>query len=363
MHKHVHGLDLLRAVAISLVVFQHGALFFVLVYAAPPILIRASAIGVPLFFVLSGFLIGTILLGQGDALRDARVTGKFWLRRALRTLPNYYLFLLGLTLLWFGYHRPGSPSPVPLLPRYLVFLQNFSSSPPEFFPESWSLSVEEWFYLVFPLALLLGLKLTRMPFRRLYLGLAVLLAVYPVVLRGLVLDPVDWSHGITKVVLYLPDAIAVGLLAAAWSQASPGAWIRARLPALGAGVVLLVALFLYMGLGDPDHSGMARTFLPLVVALGCALLLPWASTCPDLGGPLLNQGVRAIARWSYSLYLVNLTVSTTVLSHLQFHYGNAVGILSYVGVCLAVSAAIYHGFEAPILRWRDRHAVLGHGHP
>jgi peptidoglycan/LPS O-acetylase OafA/YrhL len=207
----------------------------------------------------------------------------------------------------------------------------------------------------------LGLRLSRVPVRRLYVGLALVLAVYPVVLRGLVLEPADWARGITKVVIYLPDAIAVGLLAAAGAQARPAGWARVRLPAAAAGVALLLGLFAYLGLGDPDHSALARTFLPLAVAVGCALLLPWASTCSDLGRPAANGLVRALARWSYSLYLVNLTVSTTVLSHLQFHYGTAVGILGYVGVCLAVSALLYHGFEAPILRWRDRHAVLCRG--
>jgi hypothetical protein len=59
------------------------------------------------------------------------------------------------------------------------------------------------------------------------------------------------------------------------------------------------------------------------------------------------------------MYLVNLMISSVVLSHMQFHYGTAVGILSYVGACVAASAAIYHGFEAPILRWRDSRVSLG----
>jgi len=64
-----------------------------------------------------------------------------------------------------------------------------------------------------------------------------------------------------------------------------------------------------------------------------------------------------VARWSYSLYLVNLMMSSTVLSHMQFHYGTAVGIVSYVAACLGASAAIYHWFEAPILRWRDSRVI------
>jgi peptidoglycan/LPS O-acetylase OafA/YrhL len=116
---------------------------------------------------------------------------------------------------------------------------------------------------------------------------------------------------------------------------------------------VLEGSFFYMGLGDPDQSVVARVSLPLALNLGCALLLPWASTCTDLGGRLINGPVRSVARWSYSVYLVNLMLSNTVLSHMQFHYGTAVGVISYVAACLFASAAIYPGLEAPILQWRD----------
>jgi len=359
MQKHVYGLDLLRAVAISMVVFQHGALFFYLCYGSPAIWTKTGTIGVTLFFALSGFLIGGILLDLGDGLRDHRVAARFWLRRALRTLPNYFLFI-GINLaFWYVFQRQrGYPSPVPLLPRYVFFLQNFASKQAWFFAESWSLSVEEWFYLLSPLALFLGLRLLRVPFVRLYWTLAAAMIALPVILRASTLSQEDWANGITKVVIYRPDSIAIGLAAVALSRLHPAQWARSRIAAAGAGVAVLAGSFLYMGLGDPEHSVFARTLLPLVISLGCAFLLPWASTCTSLAGRAISAPVRAVARWSYSLYLVNLMMSSTVLSHMQFHYGTAVGIVSYVAACLGASAAIYHWFEAPILRWRDSRVYL-----
>ena len=362
MHKHVYGLDLMRAVAIALVVFQHGALFFYICYGAPEIWTKIGAIGVTLFFALSGYLIGGILLDLGDTLRDARVASRFWLRRALRTLPNYFVFLAVNVAFWYLVQRTkGYPDPLPLLPRYAFFLQNFSAKPNWFFAESWSLSVEEWFYLVFPLALFLGLRVLKVPFGRLFWTLALLMVALPLLLRWLVLSPGDWEQGITKVVIYCPDSVAMGLVAVAFSRRCPAAWARMGGPAAALGLALLAGSFLYMGYGDSPHSGLARVLLPAAVSLGSALLLPWASACTHLGGRAIHAPVRALARWSYSMYLVNLMISSVVLSHMQFHYGTVVGILSYAGACVAASAAIYHGFEAPILRWRDSRVSLGGG--
>jgi peptidoglycan/LPS O-acetylase OafA/YrhL len=357
--QHVYGLDLLRALAIAMVVFQHGALFFFLCYGSPAIWTKTGTIGVTLFFALSGFLIGGILLDLRDTLADHQVAARFWLRRALRTLPNYFLFI-GINLaFWYVFQRQrGYPSPVPLLPRYVFFLQNFASKQVWFFAESWSLSVEEWFYLLFPLGLFIGLRLFRVPFALLYGTLAAAMIALPVVLRGLALSPEDWANGITKVVIYRPDSIAVGLVAVALARRFPTRWALVSLPAAATGFAVLAGSFLYMSFGDPEHSGLARTFLPLIVSLGCALLLPWASTCTSLGGRAVHGPVRALARWSYSLYLVNLMMSSTILSHMQFHYGTFVGIFSYVASCLGTSAAIYHFFEAPILRWRDSRIYL-----
>jgi peptidoglycan/LPS O-acetylase OafA/YrhL len=355
MKRHIHGLDLLRAVAIAIVVFEHGALFFNLCYGTPVIWAKTGVFGVTLFFALSGFLIGGILLDAGAALGEAPVAFRFWLRRALRTLPSYYLFILANIAFWCVFQRArGYPNPVALVPKYLFFLQNFSSAKTWFFPESWSLAVEEWFYLLFPIGLFIGLRVLRIPFGRLYWGLTILMIALPVGLRAFAMSQEEWAQGVIRVVLYRPDSIALGLAAVALSRSHPAMWMRMRIPAAVMGVAMLGGILAYMAWGDPDHSVAARVFLLLVMSLGCVLLLPWGSTCTDLGGPAVHGAVRALARWSYSMYLLNLMVSTTVLSHMQFHYGTAAGILSYASVCTAGSAALYHGFEAPLLRWRDR---------
>ena len=132
--QRIAGLDLLRALAILMVLAAHYP------KAGSGLVTRALNLGwtgVDLFFVLSGYLIGGQLF-KAQAEGEQIAFGGFYLRRLLRTLPSYYLVL--------GVYFWLSPSPSW---RYLVFAQNFDD--PKTFAPSWSLCVEEQFYLVFPI--------------------------------------------------------------------------------------------------------------------------------------------------------------------------------------------------------------------
>src|SRR5215469_867181 len=135
--QRIAGLDLLRALAIVLVLIAHYP------KTGGGLLNRAlnlGWIGVDLFFVLSGYLIGGQffkLLVEGNKIE----LGDFYLRRILRTLPSYYAVLA----VYFLLNPPPSW-------KYIVFAQNFDN--PTRFAPSWSLCVEEQFYFVFPLFVL-----------------------------------------------------------------------------------------------------------------------------------------------------------------------------------------------------------------
>ncbi|MFA5298283.1 MAG: acyltransferase [Lutibacter sp.] len=153
----VFGLDLIRSIAIGLVVMSHATLL-VFPNSKNPIFIGIrilGAIGVDLFFVLSGFLIGGILLRHIE-LQKTRFEDlfSFWKRRWFRTLPNYFLvlFLNVLIFLFLGDNLPKS------ILLYIPFLQNFSTPHPDFFTEAWSLSIEEYAYLLLPFLLFFSFK-------------------------------------------------------------------------------------------------------------------------------------------------------------------------------------------------------------
>jgi len=141
-------LDGVRALAIGCVLVGHSTL---LMPHGPRLqrLLLLGYVGVEIFFVLSGFLIGTILWRM-TAHFDAQALRHFWLRRWLRTLPNYFLFLALAALLAALGWRDTLPAQGQLW-QYALFVQNLAWRHPDFFPEAWSLAVEEVFYFSLPL--------------------------------------------------------------------------------------------------------------------------------------------------------------------------------------------------------------------
>jgi peptidoglycan/LPS O-acetylase OafA/YrhL len=151
------GLDVLRVASISVVLGLHGHMgFFIGTGLASwtgwtAVIDACVAFAVEWFFVLSGFLIGGMLIrgfeAQGTGWSSVR---NFWLRRWFRTIPNYGLFLaVNAGLVWWGIREGRFEW------RFAVFAQGLAWPPdtPLFYSEAWSLAVEEWFYLLLPLLL------------------------------------------------------------------------------------------------------------------------------------------------------------------------------------------------------------------
>ncbi|HTF95566.1 MAG TPA: acyltransferase [Cellvibrio sp.] len=157
------GLDTLRALAIMLVLVFHyrvvvsNELLFGFIS-------KIGWVGVDLFFVLSGYLIGDQIL-RAHSRQENFSLKHFYVRRLLRTLPNYYaVFALYMLL-------PTALSGTSTAPvwQFITFTQNLDMRPGETFTHSWSLCVEEQFYLLFPLLCLLILPKNKNGVLRLWL--------------------------------------------------------------------------------------------------------------------------------------------------------------------------------------------------
>lgn len=147
------GLDVVRTLAIGCVLLCHAIMLYgVLFPVTVPVAIASTLFGyygVELFFALSGLLIGGILFQDVLPVPGVRSVGRFLLRRWLRILPAYYAVLaILLTVEWW---RNGG---VGVRWEYVFLVQNYNHGAEGFFPASWSLPIEQWAYILAPLALM-----------------------------------------------------------------------------------------------------------------------------------------------------------------------------------------------------------------
>ena len=356
------GLDVLRAAAIMLVLLAHGLSG---VTTRNPLLLPLGSggyYGVELFFVLSGFLIGGILL-RGVEKEGSFSTAdlrSFWIRRWFRTLPSYFLFLAVNLALWS--FLPGFARPAGLQPEvgsYLIFLQNFSQPISRFFGVSWSLAVEEWFYLTFPLLLLFLLRGLRRKVLAVWLAILVF-ALVPVLLRALQQDAGDWDGGLRKIVLFRLDSVMYGVAAAAISFYHPAWWRRLR-PLVWLGLALLAGVYLFFHMVPDeqfivDHA-LARAFLFPATSLGFMLMLPRFCELQPRGGAF-GFAVTRVSRWSYSAYLCHPPLMFAITGGWKHFFPDNRWFLLKGGLWLAsvfaLSALLFRFFEKPMMDLRDR---------
>ena len=345
------GLDLFRALAIVLVVLSHGKFLLngTVLENFPFVKILD---GVDLFFVLSGFLIGGILLRTMSEGMNWGDVAHFWKRRCLRTLPNYYLILL-LNFIFVSYGIISGDLTV-FGWKFIVFLQNFTKPLIGFFWESWSLAVEEWFYIFTPLLLWLLLKKFKLKVSFLIVTLVLMLG--PLLYRAYsfdsTLDDFWFDVKVRKVALMRLDAISFGLLLAWIYYFHKNLWDKRKKAAL---VLGLGIVFFLLNNTASNSTFYRQVFYFSITPLAIALVLPWAEGITSSWKRLV-AAVTHISKISYSMYLINLALVAQVIG-LNFPVtGNADGIMKYLiywGIVISASSLLYYLVERPILKWRD----------
>lgn len=355
--KRVFGLDLMRALAIIFVVMGHGWMLDKANTGFPWIRLID---GVELFFVLSGFLIGTILIRtfQESPELNLKTLGTFWVRRWFRTLPTYYLILL-VNILFVGLGIINEDASK-ISWRFFLFLQNFSQGFTGFFWESWSLAIEEWFYLTFPLilaGLFLLLRNSRLGKRYIFLSAIGIYLATPLLLRATIASHFDvdqfWGGvRIQKVVIFRLDGIAMGLLAAYIKYWHPKAWAKVANIAFVAGIALDY-LILYSDW--PPNDFATKVYRASLQSFACALLLPKFDGIRK-APPIVTKVFTHISLISYSMYLINLALVSEVIRDNFPPTGPVSAWLSYIlywTVTITVSTLLYKFYEKPMTGLRD----------
>jgi peptidoglycan/LPS O-acetylase OafA/YrhL len=378
----VPALDGLRALACASIVFFHCALFTGVFGAPAPgveltilrLLGNGAWAGVDVFFVLSGFLMGRILL------RDLRETGRiaygrFYVRRVLRIFPAYYLVLsvtlfviarqnVGNILFYSGARnwaqlRDGSWT------NYLYLNNYVGLGAPNVLSWGWSLCVEEHFYLLLPGLLAVTFRARGKRARALLLGSYVALPVLGRAAQYL-FDPATveantfyyFTHnrldqlfvGVLVAYVYLTARDQLGHVV---SRLGPAVWV--------AGLLAIATVWVFGGL---QHAGPFTVIGQLfVTAAGAALLLVNGLYRNDvmtrfLGHPLWYP----LARVSYGTYLIHPFVLFWCLDQFRRHlplgeihaWSLALIYTAVLALSLALASTMFLAVERPLLDWGHR---------
>lgn len=291
-----------------------------------------GAYGVELFFVLSGWLLGRQLLTELQATGSIRVR-RFLARRWLRTLPIYYV-LLGV---FFARQILSKPDPV-IDWRFLVFVQNYDFENLPYFTVSWSLCVEEHFYLAIAPLVLLCRR------RGGWLVLAAIVAA-PSLFRVL-----GWYDALAEThVRYDCCLVGVGLavIAVYWPSMwqALGRWSGVGLFLAAVGFAFeCVCRYFTPGPGPLGHLGFAVLSGFLIIV---AVQTRWLELF------CLRGLARYVATRSYALYLTHQLLMFSLGKRLP--EGNPVAaVVAILATSFAVSEVLYRLVERPGMRLRDR---------
>ncbi len=361
--QHNRALDGLRGIAILFVILFHAGRLW------------AGWIGVQIFFVLSGYLITSLLLNDKDLPAGSYMKRFYW-RRALRIFPLYYGYLLLFAAFYLILKTPAVfGRDWPYLFTYTLnfrrIFPDFGSNP--YYGRFWSLAVEEQFYLIWPTLVyfvprkyLTGLVLA-------VIGICPLLrAVAPYLLSGIVTTPAQMGEAIYYLTPCQMDSFATGaalvLIGQSWRRRS--------------GSILIVSTVLLLFCGELHAwlaTGRAATTTDFGYGVGMfgggqhiwgyTLINIWAATCllaalssKPAASLLQFRGLTYVGKISYGLYvyhqLLQLWVSDAMgtrgsgknLVHLA--QGNK-GFLIYFTFLLAVSSLSYYLYERRFLALKD----------
>ena len=338
-HSHIPALDGLRAVAVSLVILSHFGLPLV-----------PGAHGVMIFFVLSGFLITWLLLGESERFGTVSLRN-FYKRRTLRIFPAFYVYWMIIVALLVGTGKavlwPHAFSALFYTSNYYVAI---NGDPNNGFSHTWSLAIEEQFYLLWPFVFLM----LRGNLRRMTAFLvAVIAAVWihrAVLCFGFHIDQayIQASFDTRLDELMAGCLLAVMLkrrvLALVWRMLSASALLPLATIALLMISVYAGEIYVYR---YRDIFGFAIE--PLLIAILIVQMIALSST--KMWGWTELRIVKFLGRISYSLYLYQQLTLHTVKKALA-SYPALVQLVGAILVTVLVATASHYIIERPFLKLR-----------
>lgn len=355
-----YGLDTLRALAIVLVVLHHYVLFVSGTNTFGWVG-EIGWVGVDLFFALSGYLIGNQIFAAMRSERGFSLP-RFYARRLLRTLPNFYV-VLALYFLW-PWFRNGLE--LPPLWKFLTFTQNIELSPGTAFSHAWSLCIEEQFYLLLPALALLGAA-TRRSLRWAWIAVALAfvagMAIRATLWQELVEGNARAGANYFKYIYYSSlcrfDELLAGVALALVKNYHPEAWRRlaahGNLMLAAGGAACGLAFYLF--LDNRYGLGITVAGFPLL-ALGFSLLIVAALGERSVLRSTRVPGAASLAQLAYAIYLTHKQVCILAKGPLErLGYGpeTPAAIAAMLALSVLSGWLLYKLVESPFMALRERY--------
>ena len=338
--RHFGSLNGLRFFCIAAVLWHHAPVWTA-IDAAPLILTRGFA-GVDFFFVLSGFLITTLLMREAAARGRFSLKGFYW-RRFLRIIPVYFLVVTLVSAYYIGVK--GETQYLDQLPFYYLFLSNFLMSHIPLLTPTWSLAVEEQYYVVWPLLLMLLPARWLLPVLTVLILLnvvAVLGWLTPLGIAAFAVGPLEFAMFNTT---YAPILIGSGS-AVLLHRPESFAWlgrIFGQAPASVLSFLLVLALLQWL---PADLRGWPNLVLHLAMA---AALISVVIREDNALRPLLALApLSRIGEISYGIYLYHLIalhIANTGLRAFGFGHFDWAILLIYSVISVIIAEVSFRTFE------------------
>ncbi len=346
--RHFGGLDGARAIAALVVVGFH--------FSGPAPMFAGGWLGVHMFFVLSGFLITTLLLREEETTGRISLLG-FWVRRFFRIAPAYYAALLGsiLLLTWRGvYESAGGPE---ALRYFLTFNPEFS---PSFinFDQAWTIGIEQKFYLVWPLLAFVIVPLLGAAVGTGRVRAGTWFVIAPIMMWLMWHHNISWVH-------YIAILMGCGVAMAMHSELTFG--LLAPLSSRVVQVALVLGIYVvesHSGEITARYAGSEQ--LILVFSLLCALSLPSLCGRTEISRALALPPFRWLGERSYSIYLFQLIGGYLVALALPDWRNDLHKTLVVLVVTIMIADFVYRFVERPgiqvgrwLASWLAAHPLRG----
>ena len=361
MKQRNFGLDILRASAILFVVFNHICNYFITFPQSTLLGDIGGVLGVEIFFVLSGFLIGRILMKEFDVDINAIKIKKFYLRRWFRTLPLYYVLLAILIIGTFlATQKPDFHL------THFVFLQNFSHEALNFFGVSWSLAIEEWFYLTLPILLFIGYKLKLLTKKSMFFLIFLVILIMIARVLYVIYVPSATFDDIRKSIVFRFDSLLIGVILAGIKLHANKLYTLIRKPIFaGISFVLMLALIYkytrLLDFGQLNTDFGAKAFGLIILSILIGIILTYFETSALINETirkhlLLKEFVTWTSLLSYSIYLIHVSIFEIFRSIFPPHPQSFIGLACALVVTTGVSYVLFRFIETPFMNLRNKFA-------